>query len=99
VLIPEWAEGIYINEEMILSLGFKPLQEDKEWPYTMIYSKDNLTLQYINPWGQGNMDEGWLLKKDGVEVPFRGRRKTLFGTRPNGYILFLDDLKKLIDVK
>lgn len=60
-----------IDDDMILSLGFVATEKDKEWPYTMIYKKDNYTVQYVHPWGQGNMDEGWLLKKDGVEVSAR----------------------------
>lgn len=90
------SEQNYIDEEVILSMGFKPTHKDNEWPYTMIYEKDNYTLQYINPWGQGNMDEGWLLKMDGTKVPFYGYRNTLSGKMPNAYILFKDQIENLL---
>lgn len=86
----------YIDESWLLSLGFKETSKDEEWPHTMIYSKGAFTIQYILPWGQGNMDEGYLLKKDDIEIPFSGYRNTLSGKLPNGYILFKTDLEKLL---
>lgn len=93
--VTHMTEEIYVDEKMILDLGFKSTQKDKEWPYTMIFEKANYTIQYINPWGQGNMDEGWLLKKDGVQVSFTGYRNTLSGKLPNAYILFKHQLNEL----
>lgn len=86
----------FVDESYILGLGFTPLEKDDEWPHTMIYQKDNYTIQYVHPWGQGEMDEGWMLKKDGVEVPFYGYRNTRSGKMGNAYILFEDQLKKLL---
>lgn len=89
-------EEIYVDEEMVISMGFKPTTKDTEWPHTMIFEKDNYTIQYIPSWGQGAMDEGWLLKKDGKQVPFSGYRNTWIGKLPNAYILFEWQLKSLI---
>jgi hypothetical protein len=95
----ETEKEVVVTEETILSMGFKPKELDVGWPYTMIYEKDNYTIQYINPWGQGAVDEGWLLKKDGVGIPFKGYRNTAIGKLPNAYILFVDDLNKIISIK
>lgn len=89
-------EAVYLTPELLIRMGFKSRKSDFVYGYGDVWK-----LEYIDPWGQGNMDEGYELyhstafENKYVPVPFYGWRETMSGLMPNAFILFAHQLQNL----